>query len=264
MGDRPRRHPKREPGQPYESMKSRSKPKPRQLLKLPEGGVETAAYRPVGGEQGVSENNELTALIFGGPMFNLYYRGYTAEDINSRFFFVPLIMDPSQPNEPQNGRRPPNSDLIEDVNIFTVSIEDKKFTTGNILPTLVARVPNARSGSGYSNQKINYAANPSATPGSGKYPYYYIYRFDPGTNSMVKVWGQLPVMPLQEAAPDEEELEDFDLGGGAGANIADEKWDESRAAELMAGLGFGRRRKVSDPRKALKMLNLEIKYLLKC
>jgi hypothetical protein len=57
-------------------------------------------------------------------------------------------------------------------------------------------------------------------------------------------------------------------GGGAGAGPPGGGGMDTDEEELQAFLAepleFGRRRKVLDPRKAMKLLNREIKYLLKC
>ena len=51
---------------------------------------------------------------------------------------------------------------------------------------------------------------------------------------------------------------------GAAGGGASQDYEAEMQAFLAEPLEFGRRRKVSNPRKLMKLLNQEIKYLLKC
>jgi hypothetical protein len=170
--------------------------KPRALRAVTGSAPITSINTPVGGEPDVSVNNERVTMVFEGPTYTQFYRQYTEQDIEDRFWFVPFqnpensMDDPDQLNSeinPSDGIRPRNEDLVEGYNVFKVIIRPERFTTGNTLPVLAANYPGAR-------RKIKFAPRPGQAPGTGIFPYYYIEVYRGPGQPMKKIWGVMPVM----------------------------------------------------------------------
>jgi hypothetical protein len=163
--------------------------RPRRLAPIRGSAPITSANRPVGGAPGLSVNNELTTMIFGGLMYNKFYGQHSAQDVEERFWFIPFKNDgndagPGPEINPDDGIRIPNNELVENVNIFKVTIREHLFTTQNTLPVLSAIYNGARL-------KIKWAPKPG---GSRSPPYYYVEVYGGPGLPMKKVWGIMGIM----------------------------------------------------------------------
>ena len=177
------------PNPPTSSVSKRVGRKPRELV--PSTGLApiTSENIPVGGESGRSVDNELVTMIFGRAMFNKHYSGYTQEDVEEQFWFIPFKNaenNPEDPDEidPNDGIRIPNNELVEDLNIFKVTIRPHKFTTQNQLPVLAVNY-------GGKLYKIKWAPKPG---GADSPPNYYIEVFRGPGLRMKKIWGVMGIM----------------------------------------------------------------------
>lgn len=171
--------------------------KPRQLVANTGEHPVTSINTPVGGESGVSINNESNTLIFQGTVYNSYYPQYTAEDVEERFWFIPFENSENDPDnldtelDPVDGIRPSNDQLIEDTNVFKVTIRPHRFTTLNTFPVLSVNYNGAK-------HKIKWAPKQGVAPGTRRFPYYYIEVFRGPGLPMKKIWGSMPVMHVAE------------------------------------------------------------------